>query len=60
MLAAISEQARLLLGDTKPIVEILRTLRILAINARLKAGRAAAAGPDSAISDSLYGGTVLA
>ena len=44
MLAAISEQARLLLGDTEPIVEILRTLRILAINARLEAGRAGTAG----------------
>lgn len=44
MLAAISEQARLLLADTEPIVEILRTLRILAINARLEAGRAGTAG----------------
>ncbi len=44
MLAAISEQARVLLGDTEPIVEILRTLRILAINARLEAGRAGTAG----------------
>jgi hypothetical protein len=44
MLGAISEQARLLLGDTEPIVEILRTLRILAINARLEAGRAGTAG----------------
>lgn len=40
MLAAISEKARLLLGNTVPIVEVLRTLRILAINARLEAGRA--------------------
>lgn len=44
MLAAISEQARLLLADTAPIVEVLRTLRILAINARLEAGRAGTAG----------------
>lgn len=44
LLAAISEQARILLGDTVPIVEILRTLRILAINSRLEAGRAGAAG----------------
>ena len=44
MLAAISEQARILLADTEPIVEILRTLRILAINARLEAGRAGTAG----------------
>jgi hypothetical protein len=44
MLAAISEQARKLLGDTLPIVEILRTLRILAINARLEAGRAGPSG----------------
>ena len=43
-LAAISEQARYLLADTEPIVEILRTLRILAINARLEAGRAGTAG----------------
>ena len=40
MLEAISEKARLLLGNTVPIVEVLRTLRILAINARLEAGRA--------------------
>lgn len=44
MLAAISGQARVLLGDTEPIVEILRTLRILAVNARLEAGRAGASG----------------
>ncbi len=44
MLVAISGQARLLLGDTDPIVEILRTLRILAVNARLEAGRAGASG----------------
>jgi PAS domain-containing protein len=43
-LVAISEQARFLLADTEPIVEILRTLRILAINARLEAGRAGTAG----------------
>lgn len=40
MLAAISQKARALLGNTVPIVEVLRTLRILAINARLEAGRA--------------------
>lgn len=40
MLEAISEKARLLLGNTVPIVEVLRTLRVLAINARLEAGRA--------------------
>jgi hypothetical protein len=44
MLTAISGQARLLLGDTDPIVEILRTLRILAVNARLEAGRAGPSG----------------
>jgi len=44
LLAAISEQARILLSDTVPIVEILRTLRILAINSRLEAGRAGPAG----------------
>lgn len=44
MLAAISEQSRLLLADTTPIVDILRTLRILAINARLEAGRAGPSG----------------
>ena len=44
LLTAISEQARILLGDTVPIVEILRTLRVLAINARLEAGRAGSAG----------------
>jgi hypothetical protein len=41
---AISEKARLLLGNTVPIVEVLRTLRILAINARLEAGRAGPLG----------------
>ena len=45
MLVAISEKARLLLSNTVPIVEVLRTLRILAINARLEAGRA---GPNGA------------
>ncbi len=45
MLSAISDKARLLLGNTVPIVEVLRTLRILAINARLEAGRA---GPNGA------------
>lgn len=44
MLAAISDKARLLLGNTVPIVEVLRTLRILAINARLEAGRAGPSG----------------
>lgn len=44
MLAAISEKARLLLANTVPIVEVLRTLRILAINARLEAGRAGPLG----------------
>jgi hypothetical protein len=41
---AISDKARLLLGNTVPIVEVLRTLRILAINARLEAGRAGPLG----------------
>ncbi len=44
MLEAISEKARQLLGNTVPIVEMLRTLRILAINARLEAGRAGPSG----------------
>lgn len=44
MLGAISEKARQLLANTVPIVEVLRTLRILAINARLEAGRAGPAG----------------
>ncbi|MBK6468769.1 MAG: PAS domain-containing protein [Rhodobacter sp.] len=44
MLAAVSEKSRLLLKSTDPIVNILRTLRILAINARLEAGRAGPAG----------------
>ena len=44
MLAAISERARMLLANTVPIVEILRTLRVLAINARLEAGRAGLQG----------------
>ena len=45
MLGAVSEKTQLLLGNTVPIVEVLRTLRILAINARLEAGRA---GPNDA------------
>lgn len=44
MLTAISDKARQLLGNTVPIVEVLRTLRILAINARLEAGRAGPSG----------------
>lgn len=44
MLEAISGKARLLLTSTVPIVEVLRTLRILAINARLEAGRAGPIG----------------
>ena len=44
MLEAISEKSRVLLKSTVPIVNILRTLRILAINARLEAGRAGPMG----------------
>ncbi len=44
MLDAISGKSRLLLKSTVPIVNVLRTLRILAINARLEAGRAGPAG----------------
>lgn len=44
MLEAISEKSRLLLKSTVPIVNVLRTLRILAINARLEAGRAGPMG----------------
>lgn len=44
MLDAISEKSRLLLKSTVPIVNVLRTLRILAINARLEAGRAGPMG----------------
>lgn len=44
MLTAISDKARQLLGNTVPIVEVLRTLRVLAINARLEAGRAGPSG----------------
>lgn len=44
MLEAISEKTRLLLKSTVPIVDVLRTLRILAINARLEAGRAGPMG----------------
>jgi hypothetical protein len=44
MLEAISDKSRLLLKSTVPIVNVLRTLRILAINARLEAGRAGPAG----------------
>lgn len=43
-LEAISDKSRLLLKSTVPIVNVLRTLRILAINARLEAGRAGPAG----------------
>ncbi len=44
MLEAISDKSRLLLKSTGPIVNVLRTLRILAINSRLEAGRAGPAG----------------
>lgn len=44
MLEAISGKSRLLMKSTVPIVNVLRTLRILAINARLEAGRAGPAG----------------
>lgn len=44
MLEAISDKSRHLLKSTVPIVNVLRTLRILAINARLEAGRAGPAG----------------
>ena len=44
MLEAISDKSRLLLKSTVPIVNVLRTLRILAINARLEAGRAGPMG----------------
>lgn len=44
LLAGISERARILVNHTVPIVQVLRTLRILAINARLEAGRAGPAG----------------
>ena len=44
LLTGISDKARNLLGDTVPIIEILRTLRVLAINARLEAGRAGPSG----------------
>ena len=44
LLGSISSKARTLVTHTVPIVEVLRTLRILAINARLEAGRAGPSG----------------
>lgn len=44
LLGSISGKARTLVSHTVPIVEVLRTLRILAINARLEAGRAGPSG----------------
>ena len=44
LLGLVSEKALKLVTHTVPIVEVLRTLRILAINARLEAGRAGPTG----------------
>ena len=44
LLGSVSEKALKLVTHTVPIVEVLRTLRILAINARLEAGRAGPTG----------------
>lgn len=49
LLNAISTKTGLLLSDTIPIIDVLRTLRLLAINAKLEAGRAGAAGASFAV-----------
>lgn len=45
----IEERCRTLLADTEPVLEILRLLRILAINARIEAARSGAAGAGFAV-----------
>ena len=44
LLGTIADKAGLLVGSSLPIIDILKTLRILAINARIEAGRAGDAG----------------
>lgn len=44
LLGNIADKAGLLVGSSLPIIDILKTLRILAINARIEAGRAGDAG----------------
>lgn len=44
LLGTIADNAGLLVGSSLPIIDILKTLRILAINARIEAGRAGDAG----------------
>lgn len=45
----LAHKCRLLLQQTGPVLDVLRLLRILAINARIEAGRAGAAGVGSAV-----------
>ena len=47
--AAIAGKCRTLLSDTDPILDILRMLRMLAINARIEAARAGIAGAGFAV-----------
>ncbi len=44
LLGTIAEKSSLLVNSSLPIIDILKTLRILAINARIEAGRAGDAG----------------
>lgn len=44
LLSTIADKAGMLVGSSLPIIDILKTLRILAINARIEAGRAGDAG----------------
>lgn len=44
LLGTIADKAGVLVGSSLPIIDILKTLRILAINARIEAGRAGEAG----------------
>ncbi len=45
----VAERCRMLLSDTNPILDILSMLRMLAINARIEAARAGAAGAGFAV-----------
>ena len=49
LLGGIADKAGMLLNSSLPIIEVLKTLRILAINARLEAGRAGEAGAGFAV-----------
>ncbi len=49
MQAELADKCRILLQDTGPVLDVLRLLRILAINARIEAGRVGMAGAGFAV-----------